>query len=142
MAYATEQNIVARYGEAQLLLVADRDGDGIADAGVVDAALDDATDEIDSYLAARYALPLTTVPGILTRIAADLAMMYMSPTADSQTEEQSTRIKEGRDWLKMLAKGVVSLGNAAPEPETIPQAAQSASTNPSRVFTRTTMRGL
>lgn len=142
MVYATEQNIIDRYGVDELLLVSDRDGDGVADVNIVSTGLQDATEEIDSYLAARYALPLATVPGILTRTCVDLAMYYMSPTADALTEERTNRIEAARKWLMALSKGHVSLGITAPEPPTIPQSVQSSSANPTRVFTRTTMEGL
>lgn len=140
-AYATQQDLEDRYGSAEVLLVSDRDGDGSIDAGVVSEALQDATDEIDSYLSARYDLPLATTPGILTRRCGDIAMYLMADTADSLTEERTNRYKAAISWLKDLVKGNASLG-LDQEPATTPQAVAVASINSDRVFTRSSMRGL
>lgn len=61
MAYATRQDIIDRYGEDELIVAADHDEDGVADATVVEQGLADASDEIDAYLAGRYTLPLAVV---------------------------------------------------------------------------------
>ena len=139
MAYATLTNMQTRFGSDAVLLVSDRDGDGIADTGVIDGALDDATEEIDSYLAAKYQLPLATVPGVIERYCCDIAMYLLSDTADVLTEERKNRYEKAVSWLSKLAKGIVSLGLES-EPETIPHDFQVTSNT--RVFTRTSMGGL
>jgi phage gp36-like protein len=114
MAYATTQDIIDRYGEDQLLVLADRDGDGIADQGVTSRALADADSEIDLYVGSRYDLPLAVVPSVLVQVAVDIAVYRMSPDAMTATEEVRTRYADARATLKSIAKGEVSLG---PKPE-------------------------
>ncbi|MFY2646294.1 phage protein Gp36 family protein, partial [Achromobacter insuavis] len=43
----------------------------------VDRALADARNTIDSYIAGRYTLPLSSVPQVLIRIACELARYYL-----------------------------------------------------------------
>jgi phage gp36-like protein len=113
--YATEQNIVERYGQDQLLVLADRDGDGIADQDVIARALADADAEIDAYLAGRYELPLAAVPVILTRVACDLVIWHLCDSDTLATDQRRKRYEDAVGLLKRLASGEVSLGQT-PEP--------------------------
>ncbi|MEO0034829.1 MAG: hypothetical protein RLZZ501_852 [Pseudomonadota bacterium] len=79
--YVSADDLTARYGSLSLLQVVDRDGDGVVDPGVVDAACADATELMDGYLGERYALPLTPLTGIVKGWAAAIAWykLYLSP---------------------------------------------------------------
>jgi phage gp36-like protein len=110
VAYATGSDIERRVGSVQYLIAADRDGDGVADLDPLEAALQDATNEIDSYLASRYSLPLTTVPAILTQVCADIAFYRLSDTSSTLTDEKANRYKLALDWLKAVAADKASLG--------------------------------
>jgi len=68
--YATQQDIVDRYSADALLMVTDRDGN--VDVQQVLRALEDADDEINTYIGKRYPLPLVMVPRVITRVALDL----------------------------------------------------------------------
>lgn len=114
MPYATQQQIEDRYGQEALLLVADRDGDGVADTAVVDQALIDATAEIDTYLAARYDLPLPSTPEVLVRLCVDIVIYRLAADADVATEEKRQRYEDAVALLRRMASGEVSLG--LPEP--------------------------
>ena len=64
MAYATQSDLVDKFGELELIQLTDFDtpaAGGIV-ASRVDAALARASGVVDSYLAARYQLPLAEVP--------------------------------------------------------------------------------
>lgn len=108
MAYATRADLERRFGAAEVLQLADRDGDGLADAGVIDGALAEAAAEIDAYLAGRYDLPLPVVPPVLERIACDIARYRLM--ADNPLEEARRRYEDARRLLENLAAGRVSLG--------------------------------
>lgn len=110
--YATAQELETRLGgEEALVILADRDGDGVADAELVERALADATAEIDSYLAGRYTLPLPTVPAVLVRLACDMAVYRItSEYGAGLTEERRQRYEDAVAWLKRAASGDVSLG--------------------------------
>lgn len=77
MAYLTLDDLVARFGEREMLDVADRDDDGVVDAGVLAAAIGDAERDVDAQIGARYAVPLATVPDLVKRVAAQLARYYL-----------------------------------------------------------------
>jgi phage gp36-like protein len=141
MTYADESDLTAYFGSEQLLIAADRDGDGTADTGVVSAAISAAEEEIDSYVGVRYTLPLDDVPGVLTRVCCDLAMYHMSIDSPSMTEQKETRYNNGIKWLTNLAKGIVTLG-VTDETEDTKDTAVLSTDAPSRVFTRTKMGGL
>lgn len=108
--YASQQDLIDRFGEDELLVAADRDRDGVIDAGVVEAALEDASAEIDSYLAQAYQLPLPTTPRLINRLACDIAFHRLSPEADTATEYRRTRYDEAVSLLKKLAKREITLG--------------------------------
>lgn len=108
MSYATQADLETRFGAAEILQLADRDGDDIADSGVVAGALAEADAEIDAHLAGRYVLPLATVPAILVRLACDIARYRLM--ADNPLEEARKRYEDARRTLESLAAGRVSLG--------------------------------
>ena len=106
--YATLADMQNRFSEAELIDLSDRGGAGVMDSAVIDAALNDASATIDGYLAARYPLPLATVPDVLNRVSCDLARYYLY---DERATEQVT--KRHDDALKLLDKisnGSVTLG--------------------------------
>ncbi len=113
--YATQQQIIDRYGEDALLEVADADLDGIVDGAPVAAALQDAGDEIDVYLGARYRLPLATVPPLLTRLCVDMALYKLS-SAGALTDEKRQRYEDAVRLLREIATGRASLGIEEPAP--------------------------
>lgn len=105
MAYATLAHLVERYGNAEVLRAADRDGDGVADEVAVERAIIDASEEINSYLARRYQLPLAQVPGLVTRLACDITMYRLSADPGAYTEEKRERYDDAVRELKAIAAG-------------------------------------
>lgn len=115
MPYATQADLEARYGAAEILQLADRDGDGMIDAGVIEQALADAGAEIDGYLGSRYALPLAEVPQIVKVYACDLARYRLWDKAAS--EEVRRRYEDALRYLRLAAEGRVKIaadGGAEP----------------------------
>jgi len=108
MPYATRDEMIARFGEEELILLTDRDGAGAIDDVPLARALDDADGDIDGYLAPRYALPLASVPPVLSRLACELARYYLYD--DHATETVRTRYEDARDVLIAISKGTVQLG--------------------------------
>ena len=116
MPYASQANLVERYGQDTLLVVADRDNDDIPDADVIAQALSDATAEIDAFLAAKYSLPLPTVPDVLVRLCSDIAIYRLASDALQATEERRQRYDDAIALLKAIARGDASLGIPEPPP--------------------------
>lgn len=143
MAYATQSDLEKYFGEIEVLRASDRDGDGSADVDVIAAAITAAEEQIDSYVAVRYNLPLTTVPGTLTRVCCDLAMYHMSPNSLAMTEDKETRYGHALKWLEKLAKGTVTLGvEETQEQVEVQDNLTLGSANPNRLFTRAKLGGL
>lgn len=73
MTYATQIHMETRVGQGELVLLTDKDGGGLADAAEIGAALLAADEIIEGYVAGRYVLPLSPVPGFIVSIACDIA---------------------------------------------------------------------
>lgn len=141
MAYATLADLVARYGEEEVKQRTDRTGAGAIDAAVAQRALDDATAEIDGYLASRYTLPLPTVPAHLARIACAIARYRLWEDLASERVRQD--YEDAVKLLAAIARGTVSLGLPATlPPESRPGLSLSAAqSGPAPVFGRTATDG-
>ncbi len=116
MPYATQQQLTARYGERLLLQVADRDDPpaGAIDAAIVAQALADTDAVIDGYLAARYQLPLASVPPQLPPIAQSIAIykLHVYEPEKKIADEYQAAIAD----LVRIANGVIRLAVAGIEP--------------------------
>jgi phage gp36-like protein len=117
MAYADLAALQARYSQDAILLVADRDQDGVIDAGVIEQATADATAEIDGYVGALHRLPLASVPEVLVRLCCDITLYRLSADAGSGTEEKRKRYEDAVALLRRIASGEVSLGMPTPAEE-------------------------
>jgi len=140
--YATQADLESQFGAQEVAIAADRDRTGSTDADSIAASvlksLTDASEEIDSYLATRYELPLATAPGVLTRVCGDIAMYRMSSDRGALTDEKRTRYEDAVKWLTALSAGKATLGlqDATDQVADLPQA---SSDNPARIFTRSKM---
>lgn len=108
MTYATRQEMIDRFGEEELTQLTDQLDLGAIDDVRLGKALADADDEINTYLASRYTLPLTAVPTVLKRVAADIARYYLYD--DRATEQVTKRHSDALRWLREVANGSASLG--------------------------------
>ena len=109
MAYAVAQDIIDKYGETELIIAADHNGTGVADPEVVTRGIDDAGDEIDTYIGTAYSLPLANVPPILKPLCIDIALYKMS-TGTAITDEKRRRYEDAIKILDKIAKGIIKLG--------------------------------
>ena len=109
--YATRNDLEARFGEGELqqLEMLQTVGNSIEEA------LQDASEEIDSYIAVKYVLPLPSIPSTLKRIACNIAryrLYFQQPT-----EEIENRYKAEIDFLKRVADGKATLNILNPQNE-------------------------
>lgn len=107
MAYANRIDLVRRFGEQEIASLEDPDNTGSGDLRVSSEALDDGTEEVNSYVAVRYSLPLPTVPAPLSRACCDVARFRLYK--DRPTEEVKYRYERTVKWLEQLAAGKVLL---------------------------------
>ncbi|MCU4521940.1 gp436 family protein [Acinetobacter ursingii] len=97
--YATRQDLEARFGFSE---IANLEAMQTSVSSIADA-LQDAAEEIDSYIAVKYQLPLPSVPSTLKRVACNIAryrLYFQQPT-----EEVENRYKAEIDFLKRIADG-------------------------------------
>lgn len=108
MTYATQQNMIDRFGQQELIELTDHTNIGVINTLVLASALADADAEINAYIGSRYTLPLANVPPILVKFAADVARYQLYDTRASEQVKQ--RYDDAIKFFKALAIGTVSLG--------------------------------
>jgi phage gp36-like protein len=109
VSYCTQQDLIDRFSEAELIQLTDRAGAADAiDTAVLGRAITDADDEINGWLAGRYDLPLSSTPDTLVRVACDIARYRLH--TDSMPEIVAQRYKDAIKWLEKVGTGQVNLG--------------------------------
>lgn len=119
MAYATQSDMIDRYGERLLIDLTDREDapTGAIDSVALGKALGDASAEIDSYIGRRYVVPLSDVPSTIVTLTCLLAIW------DLHTFDPDPKIekdyKAAKQRLKDIADGSMAIpGAAGVEPAT------------------------
>lgn len=100
--YASVNDMVTRFGEAELLRLAMTPA-GELDSAAITIALQDAGSLIDGYLAGRYPLPLAHVPSALVPICADIARHRLY--GEQAPEQIAKRNEAALAFLKSVGKG-------------------------------------
>src|SRR5690606_14458730 len=136
MAYCDSAGLVARFGDAELLRIADRDNDDKIDGDVVQGALDDASDEIDAYVGTRYALPMSPAPAFWIRLRADMAGYRLYD--ESPLDEVAARYKQAIPTLRDISNGRATLKDASQTPTS--GDVEVIRDDCDRVFTRESLR--
>ena len=108
MTYATQQNMIDRFGLQELTGLTDLSNTGTLDVNVLGQALADANNEIDGYLSGVFTLPLITVPPRLIKLACDIARYELYGVHCSDQVRQ--RYTDAIAYLKLVVTGVASLG--------------------------------
>ena len=115
--YSSQAEIADRIDPKHLIELTDDDNDGVADGGVIDAAIADADGLIDTHLRSRYRLPLDTVPALVRKISADLAIAALfARRRESASPTHEARAEAARDLLGSIARGEVLLAEASETP--------------------------
>ncbi len=112
--YATVDDMIARFKTAELIQLTDEAELGSIDSARVTTALTRASNEVDSYLAGTYQLPLSPAPAALVDYTCDIARYHLY--GDAAGEAVKTRYDAAIDWLKLVSKGGVKLQVAGTEP--------------------------
>jgi phage gp36-like protein len=112
MAYATVDEMIVRFGEAEMMrLTTPANADLVAvqrEPAMV--ALGDASAMIDTYLRKRYRAPLDVAPKEIKRACCILARYDLATGEQKQpTETMVNERKETLGWLKQIANGDVVL---------------------------------
>ncbi len=100
--------MIDRFRESELIQLTDHDDAGVINDTVLNQAIGDADGEINGWLAGRYDLPLASVPPGLVIKACDIARHHLYDEVVPDVVQK--RYDNAIAWLKLVAKGDVSLG--------------------------------
>lgn len=109
MAYATNNDIITIYGEQVLNAVASRDGSNRQSYEAVEAALDAASAEIDTYIGNRYTVPLVAPPPYIRQVCVDISVYRLALDVGPRTDEMRLRYKDAIEYLRAVSKGDIDL---------------------------------
>ncbi|EBO5549453.1 hypothetical protein DO739_03325 [Salmonella enterica subsp. enterica serovar Bredeney] len=121
MMYASAQDMRDRYENLDDLLRLPGTDD--LNEKKLTQALTDAGALADSYLSAKYTLPLAVVPQVLVQHCCAIAFYYL---CDQQPSDQARdRYREALTWLREVKSGSIPIGvdeaGSAPESDDLPQ---------------------
>ena len=106
MAYATLEQLASLFGAEEIRALSDRAGTGARDEEVVRDALERASSEVDSYLADRYATPLTgevPVPAVVVSVTGDIARYRLTGGDVRESDPIRQRYVQALHWLRDVA---------------------------------------
>ncbi len=112
--YCTQADLEARFGAQEILELTDRNADNVADAGVLENAIADAGAVIDTFVAKRYDLPLSSVPAALVKTACDLVRYALHK--EDPPDRVAAAQKDAMAFLRDIAAGKAVLDIAGAEP--------------------------
>jgi len=112
--YLSIAAFVEAVGLDEVLAMTDVDGSGRVNRGLIVGALTAAQAIADAHLAARYPVPLATVPAIVELAIADIARARLYPKG--APDGVATANREALDTLKRISTGALPLGVATPPP--------------------------
>lgn len=136
--YAKQVDMVSVLGEREVIMLTDRRLLGKIDTIVLEDALSLASDEIDAYLDGRYALPLPSVPRLLTRLCCDIARYRLSGGDAQETEPARNRYRDAIKMLESIKRGDLTLG-LDPAQQEVPTRSAVQINNGIRTFSRATL---
>lgn len=146
MSYITNADIEERVGSVAYVQLADDDGNGVADVGVVDEARLGAEGEVNSYIGRRYAVPinLTTHPDladVLASFTLDLAEYRLRLRRPPVPEDARRRRDQAIEWLTRVADGRIELPSAVGVTASSARGRIAATTGEKRLLTREELGG-
>jgi len=105
----------------------------------VNEVIADACEMVDSYCASRYPVPFDTVPKIIKKVCAEIAIYYLYSYSPQEIPSGWQKRHESTiKFLQSVADGKISLGFFQASERTVNEARVVG--NP-RLFTRQSMRG-
>jgi len=139
--YCTLEDLKSRIPEDVLAELTDDTGAGAVNAERIDAAIKDATDEVNGYCQARYPVPFSPAPGYVKKLTMDIALynLFSARGYDEDSTDKSIidRYRAAVRSLENIAKGVITLGEPAPPPASDGTDIE----HPPRVFSRDKLEG-
>lgn len=143
MSYASVTEFKAGIPARDLVALTDLevDASGVVDDSRIQAALDDASAEIDSYIAKAVSVPLAPVPHILRVICRDLALHRLYVNIGHSMEARKSLRDDAIGFLKSVARGDASLGDGGDVAPSITSPGPAMTDGPERQITRDSLKG-
>lgn len=135
MAYSTQTDILKQIEEDLLIQLTDDNETGSVDAAIVTQGIADADAEIDSYLATKYTVPLTTVPDLVLKFSVDIAIYNLYSRRGTDDEVRTRNYKDAVKQLEAFVAGKATLG-ITPPPDETQAGPETSSDEQDRIFTR------
>ena len=139
MTYATLPDLIKRAGQQEILQIADRDRDGTPDPDVVEAAIRDGMNVVNGYVAAKYAVPLPSVPDLVRTWTVSIARYTLH--RNTPPDHVRTDFEDAIKALKDVAAGRIVLPVEAGEEPPASVAGTVMAEHPPKVFTPEKLRG-
>jgi len=152
VSYASATDMQARYPNRDLVQLTNEDPtQTTVNSSFLATFLGDASYEIDAYLEARFALPLSDPPAILTRLCCEIAMYHLNalrPIHD--LVDAKDKYEKAIAFLEEVSDGKRTLGLSSDSQEPADPSSPAVvvdenfggdPTLPQRVFTRGTLKG-
>ncbi|PZQ45163.1 MAG: hypothetical protein DI551_08220 [Micavibrio aeruginosavorus] len=138
MSYASKTDMIKRYSEASLIELTDRVQPYLQaiNDDVLNAALDDATALINSFVGKLYRLPISAVPSVLVRHTCSIA--YYDLHRGRYPDEVRKEYEDTMSYLDKIAKKVVVLDLDGSEPQSA--LAEARVEGPARIFNRDSLK--
>jgi len=140
--YATVDDLNKRITQDELIRLTDEADSGLVNTATIEAALEAADVEIDSYLAVddRYELPLAGSQPLLSTLAVDIAIWNLySLDASGVPENRKDRYREAVKTLERLSTGKQTLGG---EEKAAAGSSAAVFAGPDRLFSRKTLKDI
>ncbi|MGR3479363.1 gp436 family protein [Salipiger marinus] len=141
MPYASTDQLKAVIPAQDLALLTDFDGAATASDARLEQALDDASSEINTYIAKVVKLPIANPPHILTVICRDLAMHRLYINLGHDTEVYDRLRKDAIAMLRSIARGETAIGDDGDGDSTLTSPGVAMTDGPARLFTRDSLKG-
>jgi len=147
MSYITNNDIAAWMGSEAYVELTDDEVTGAADEKRVDEARLGAEGEANSYLATRYAVPVSIaqepeVEAVLRSFILDLATYRLHSRRPPVPPDIVRRREDAVTWLGRVASGIVQLPSAAAVSESGSLGTLGESVGPRRTMTRDTLENM
>jgi len=115
-AYVTQAQVETNIPPDYLRQACDDDGDGVADAGVLAAILEQASKDADAPLAAQYDTPFAVVPALVAKAARVFAceLVYARRGAHGDANPWTKQADALRTQLERIGQGKEPLDAAQP----------------------------
>lgn len=145
MAYITNNDIQLRVGAAAYVQLADDDGDGTADAAVVDEVRLGAEGEVNGYLARRFRTPIdvavhTELADLLKSVTLDVAEYRLRLRRPPVPADALHRYDQTVRWLRDVAEGRIDLPAISELPENTARGPAADHSGEARLLTRDELR--